>query len=134
MDSESEGTIVVPNYVISIEDLLNSAQSIQRKEEADKTLLQTIPDIPTEYILPKLYDWSSKGCPKNFVIKTLTIESPPTCTDGLSRRFVDYIHYLSKDFTLDDLVKRLSLRMPGMSFSYSFNTTTIDINVSKQTE
>lgn len=132
MDTETEPTLVTPNYVISLHDLMNSTQTTQRKENNDKEILQKIPTLPTEDILPKLYDWSSRGCPPNFVIHTITIETPPLCSDGISRRFIDYIIYLSKDITLDSLVAQLSTRMPGMSFSYSFNTTTIDINVSKQ--
>lgn len=132
MNSEMPGTFVPPNYVISLEELQTSTEMKKTKERTDFAMLKTIPMLPSEELLPKLYDWASKGYPKNFVVKTLTIETPPTCSDGVSRRFIDYILFLCKDITLESIVGELSTRMPGMSFSYSFNTTTVDIHVSKQ--
>lgn len=132
MNSEMPGTYVPPNYIISLEELQTSTDTKKAKETADFAILKTVPTLPSEELLPKLYEWASKGYPKNFVVKTLTFETPPTCSDGVSRRFVDYILFLSKDVTLDSLVGELSTRMPGMAFSYSFNTTTVDIHVSKQ--
>lgn len=126
------GMYVPPNYVISLEQLQSSTEMKTAKETADFALLKTVSTLPAEELLPKLYEWASKGYPKNFVVKTLTIETPLTCSDGVSRRFIDYILFLCKDMTLESIVGELSTRMPGMIFSYSFNTTTIDIHVSKQ--
>jgi hypothetical protein len=132
MDLETPPTIVTQNFVISLEELMNSSQTIQLKENNDRDLLYSIPNLPSETLLPILYKWSSRGCPPNFVIHTLSIETPSVCSDGVSRRFIDYLLYLSNDITLDSLVAGLSTRMPGMCFSYSFNTSTLNITVSKQ--
>jgi hypothetical protein len=119
--------IVSSPYIMTMDDLVTSHDQLVHKESVDRRSLDilTAPDIKTN-----LYQWARIGFPNTYPILTISLSVPPTCSDGQTRTFYDYVTYLLGHQISDDMLL-LQAKLPGMKLSYSLNWTNITFHVEK---
>ena len=81
--------------MISLADILNSAQVVTQKEANDKALLESIGTASLSDITSKLIVWATTGFPNAYPLLELSITPPPVCSDGVSRNLSEYIQFCS---------------------------------------
>lgn len=113
---ESQGP--PPPDVLTMSDLLSDQSVVVAKEQADKTLLETIGTQSVSNLRPKLVEWVLKGRPDGFPILSLTICPPSVCSDGESRNLTDYIPFCSGK-TIQEHVALLQAKLPDIQVSFA---------------
>lgn len=104
--------------VLTLSDLLSDQSVVVAKEQADKTLLETIGNQVVGNLRPKLVEWVLKGQPDAFPILSLEIHPPSVCSDGLPRNLPDYIEFCSGK-TINDHVALLQAKLPDIHVSFA---------------
>jgi hypothetical protein len=107
-----------PPDVLTLSDLLSDQSVVVAKEQADKTLLETIGTQSVSNLRPKLVEWVLKGRPDAFPILSLDIHPPSVCSDGLPRSLPDYIEFCSGK-TIVDHVALLQAKLPDIHVSFA---------------
>jgi hypothetical protein len=107
-----------PPDILTLDDLMNEQAVITAKEQADKTLLETIGTQSVTSLRPKLVEWVLKGKPSAFPLLGLDIRPPSRCSDGEVRGLADYITFCSGK-TLDEHVGLLQAKLPDIRVSYA---------------
>jgi hypothetical protein len=107
-----------PPDVLTLSDLLSDQSVVVAKEQADKTLLETIGTQVIGNLRPKLVEWVLKGYPPAFPILSLDIHPPSVCSDGLPRNLPDYIEFCSGK-TINDHVALLQAKLPDIQVSFA---------------
>jgi hypothetical protein len=113
-----------------LEDLINSVEALTKKESEDKTLLESIENMPSEDFKTKLISWAVAGFPNVYEIHRVVIVPPQKCSDGVSRGLADYIEFCSGK-TINQHVEKLQEKVTGISLSFANMGTYIAIVVSK---
>lgn len=121
---------VPPPPPISLSDILNDTQVLQRKEVADKAILESIGQISYEELRKKLVEWALRGFPNVYPINEVAVSAPPVCSDGEVRTLQDYILYCSGK-TLQQHIEVLQQRVADITVSFSYTGFSIQIVVSK---
>ena len=122
-----------PDCILTIDDILSTAEAIQSKEAADRTVLDELINVDTMDLKNRLLTWGSLGCPTAHTLYTLQLNCLERCSDGVSRTLLDYITYLNPTFSIVDTLAVLETRLPGMTLSYSYTTTyALCVHVSKK--
>jgi hypothetical protein len=119
-----------PPPPITLEDLINSVEALTKKESEDKTLLESIENMPSEDFKTKLISWAVAGFPNVYEIHRVVIVPPQKCSDGVSRGLADYIEFCSGK-TINQHVEKLQEKVTGISLSFANMGTYIAIVVSK---
>ena len=114
---------VLPEAILSLDDILSTAEAVQSKEAADRTVLQQITNVDILDLKNRLLTWGSLGCTPAHTLYTLQLNCLERCSDGVSRTLLDYISYLNPTFSIVDTLAALETRLPGMTLSYSYTTT-----------
>ncbi len=120
---------VIPT-VVTFDDILNSVEYIRTKEAADKVVLDGIGSISLETLKSQLVLWGTAGFPNAYVISKVTVEPPPTCSDGVSRSLADYIQFCSGK-TISEHVQLVQDKVSGIVVSFANYGSYIGIVVSK---
>ena len=107
-----------PPDVLTMSDLLSDQSVVVAKEQADKTLLETIGIQNVGNLRPKLVEWVLKGRPDGFPILSLDIRPPSVCSDGVSRDLTDYIPFCSGK-TIQEHVELLQAKLPDIQVSFA---------------
>jgi hypothetical protein len=119
--------------ILSIDEILSTAEVIRSREESDRTVLQQLTNVDTLDLKNRLLIWGSLGCPTAHTLYTLQLNYLDRCSDGVSRTVLEYISYLNPTFSIVDTLAALEMRLPGMNLSYSYTTTyALCIHVSKK--
>lgn len=135
---ESETTAVgnmstLPIAIVSLDELLEAKETIEAAEENDRNKIDSFLDIDQVAIRSRLLIWSGLGFPENYVMYTIQFNPPPKCSDGNTRRTLDYVSFLLPDFSIVNAVAQLESKLPGMQLSYSYTDTYMfNIHVSKK--
>ncbi len=107
-----------PPDVLTLSDLLSDQSVVVSKEQADKTLLDTIGIQTVSNLRPKLVEWVLKGYPPAFPILSLDIHPPACCSDGVTRELADYIQFCSGK-TITEHVALLQAKLPDITVSFA---------------
>jgi len=107
-----------PPDILTMSDLLNDQSVVVSKEQADKTLLETIGAQTVSNLRPKLVEWVLKGQPSAFPLLSLDIQPPACCSDGVSRSLHDYIQFCSGK-SISEHVGLLQVKLPDISVSFA---------------
>lgn len=107
-----------PPDVLTLSDILNDQSILLAKEQADKTLLDTIGAQTVSNLRPKLVEWVLKGQPTTFPLLSLDIRTPSCCSDGVSRNLSDYIQFCSGK-TIEEHVALLQAKLPDITVSFA---------------
>jgi len=121
--------------VFSLTELLSSHDVLAQQEAQDRARLMVMESLSldsTEFtpIKASLIQWASRGCPDVFPVYTVILNPPATCLDGVSRSLIEYVQYLLPE-PLVTYVSAVNALLPGMKLTYSYTTTVLTINVSK---
>jgi hypothetical protein len=117
-DTPIESQCPPPPDVLTMSDLLSDQSVVAAKEQADKTLLETIGIQSVANLRPKLVEWVLKGRPDGFPILSLDIRPPSVCSDGESRSLSDYIEFCSGK-TIQEHVGLLQAKLPDIQVSFA---------------
>jgi hypothetical protein len=117
-------------YIITLDDLVSSVNTITEKEAQDKQALSILVTPDSNTITNSLYQWAKLGFPAIYPILTISINVPAKCSDGQTRGLYDYITYVLGHPISDD-VPLLQAKLPGMKLSYSLDYTSITFHVEK---
>ena len=107
-----------PPPILTLDDLLSSAELITQKEAEDKATLEAIGKIPIDTLKPKLVEWAIAKFPNNFEVYRLAITPPDKCSDGVTRNLPDYIEFCSGK-TFEEHMAPLRQKVSGMTFSFA---------------
>jgi hypothetical protein len=77
-----------------------------------------------------LFQWAAAGFPDIWILKSFTLEVPPTCSDGVSRNIYEYFEYCLGT-NMGDLIATIQTKLSGIQLSYSFQGSTLRLHVSK---
>lgn len=119
-----------PPQPISIDELMNSIEALQKKESDDKLLLESIGTTPADDLRSKLLSWAKTGFQNAYEIFKLDITPPDLCSDGVKRNMMDYVQYCSGK-QIYEHISPLNEKTTGMSFGYMNYSTYITVVVSK---
>lgn len=119
-----------PPAPITIDDLLNTVEILQKKEADDKALLETIGTMSLDELKTKLIAWAKAGFPNMYELSRVTITPPSTCSDGVRRELLDYIQFCSGK-PIYEHVNVLNEKTSGMTIAYTKDQNSIVIVVSK---
>lgn len=109
-------TVASPSDVLTLADLLNDHQIVLAKEQADRSLLETIGGQTASALRPKLLEWVLKGKPSAFPLFSVNIQPPSRCSDGEVRDLASYIQFCSGK-TIDEHVGILQAKLPDIQLS-----------------
>ena len=116
--------------IINIEDILADVDVLTKKETDDRILLESIGNITTFQLRPKLIEWALQGFVSPYKVYDITIQPPPVCVDGVSRELREYIPYLTNK-NLDDYLEFIRPKFVGMNIDFAYLGTKIAILISK---
>lgn len=116
--------------IIALDDLLNDVQVLIVKESEDKALLETIGNLTTFQVRPKLVEWALSGFKAGYEIHSVIVTPPQVCVDGVVRDIRQYIIYLIGK-SLDDYIDTLNPKFISMNIDYAYFGNRIAIVVSK---
>lgn len=108
----------LPPDILTLADLMGEHTLVQSKEQADKTLLESIGSQAVGNLRPKLIEWVMKGYPDAFPILSLSILPPSRCSDGETRSLPDYIQFCSGK-TITEHVALLQAKLPDITVSFA---------------
>ena len=125
------GTLLPPPPdIISLDDLLSDIQVMTKKEDDDRILLESIGNLTTFELRPKLVEWALNNFNSLFEIHSITIHVPAICVDGATRDLRQYISYLTGK-TLDEYIEVLNPKFVGMNVTYAYFGNKITIFLTK---
>jgi len=116
--------------IISINDLLNTAEIIIQKESADVSRLQSFFAPTMDSLRAVLLTWAAKGFPPVQKIATLILDPPDICSDGQQRTLPYYIEYILKA-TITEKLDGLNAKTQGMNFTISWVDKSISLFVTR---
>jgi hypothetical protein len=124
------GEYVPPPFIVDISDLMTEHDQLLQKEAADRALVETIESPNVEALGTKLTEWATQKFIDGFPIFSVTVDPPPVCSDGVSRKLFDYVAYLA-GIPIGDKMQRLTDKLKGMYVQCSYSGNTITFHVFK---
>ena len=124
-------SIELPQYITTLEELVNTRGAIVQQETVDKGSLLSVFQPNPETLKARLIVWASLGFTPSWIIFTQQVNPPPVCSDGQIRGFYDYVRYLIGSDIAPFLTK-LDSQVPGVTFNFILrDINTIGLNVIK---
>lgn len=111
-----------PPLIISLEELMQTVEAVQSKENVDKHTLTLFFQTNEIELKDALKVWAAKGFPNNYIVFEIQLHKLEKCIDGQTREIMEYIQYLCPDDTIYATLSKLQSRLPGMALSYSYTT------------
>ena len=121
---------VPPPETLTLQDLMNETPILIQKELNDKALIETIGSQSIQSLKPQLVEWVLKGCPAAYVILSLDVQPPNTCSDGVARTLQEYVAFCSGK-TIQEHVAMLQVKLPDIFVSFANISGQISVIVSK---
>lgn len=109
-----------PGPIVSIDELLQSAEAIVFKETSDRTTLSGFFVTNEVQLRDNLRIWATQGFCANHIILELQLHKLDVCSDGQTRDVLGYIKYLTPNSDIVQTLNALQSRLPGMTLSYSY--------------
>jgi hypothetical protein len=120
------------NVITSLDSLRTSAELIVAQENQHKSSVAAIANLSSETLNPILLKWALAGFPDDYVLYKIIIGPPVRCSDGVTRKFIDYMYYLFPNMSqVEAYLYILEQKLPGMKLAYSFDEGTLKIHVRK---
>lgn len=108
----------LPPPPISIADILSETELLQRKEQADKSMLESIGSQTFDSLRGTLIQWGVAGFPVAYPILSIQVTPPPVCSDGVARNLADYITFCSGK-SINEHVAILQSKLSDIVVSYA---------------
>ena len=121
---------VEPPTIATMDELLASHAVILQKEDTDRTYLNPLVNPTREQYRPQLFQWAAAGFPGIYVVQSFSVTPPDLCADGVRRDVNAYIGYLLGT-DMGSVVATIQSLMSGINVSYSYESNTVRIHVSK---
>jgi hypothetical protein len=123
---------VVPEnpYIITFEELQSTQEALSAKENSDRISVSLFVNPNPEDLRNKLLQWAGLGFPNIFIVSTVSLEVPSKCLDGQTRNIYSYVDYLLGT-TLSEKIQILNQKLLGITISYSFQNSIVQMQVSK---
>jgi hypothetical protein len=120
------------SVIVSLESLRTSAELINAQENQHKSAVSAIANLSAEFLQPILLKWALAGFPDDYILHQIVIGPPIRCSDGIIRKFIDYMYYLFPNMSqVEAYLFLLEQKLPGMKLSHSFNESTLNVHVRK---
>lgn len=119
-----------PSHIATLDELLASHSAQVAKETADKASLQQLKSINSENIRASLFSWAAAGFPNIYVVISIPLVLPATCSDGVVRTVYEYIEWLT-DSKIPDMIATIQTRLTDIEASYSISGTTFRVHVTR---
>lgn len=131
MDYVVDDDIVIAPDIVSIDDIM-SYQSVlvQREKDTELLLTNSVLNVSASSLKPILLQWATAGFPSCFVLLELEINTPPVCSDGVSRSVSEYINFCLGDASRQ-LYTTLTSKLPGCLISYAIVGIKFTVYISK---
>ena len=128
-------TGIESSYVIKLDDIDSSLQTIIQKESNNKNAFM---NLDYDLLKKNLFTWAANGYPDSFKAYTMKMNDPTitngryTCSDGVFRDVWEYIPFIL-GMSIHEVVTSFQVKLKGMTLSYSVevNPTTLNLHVSK---
>jgi len=127
--SAGTGT-VEPPHIATIEELMASRESTILQENTDRDSLSPLLNPSRETFRPQLFQWAAAGFPGGYVVKTMALNPPSICSDGVTRDLFAYTWYLLGT-EIGDLITTINSMMTGIAVSFSFSGNSLLLHVNK---
>jgi hypothetical protein len=123
--------IELPQYITTLEELVNTRGAVIQQEGVDKASLLSIFQPNPSTLKTQLIIWASLGFPDNWKVFSMKVTPPVVCSDGETREVCPYVFYLL-DTRIDALLTNLDTQVPGVKFSFFVaDINTIGLSVIK---
>ncbi len=124
----------VPNPIVSIQDLVSSAEVVRAKESLHRRVISTLSTVFNDDATKEnLITWALGGFRPGFTVKEMLFEPPVVCSDGVKREIAEYMNFVSTPYTVADHFSALEACLPGIQVTYSFSSPkTILLHVTKK--
>jgi hypothetical protein len=113
-----------------MDELLASHAVIVAKEATDRSYLNPLVNPTREQYRPQLFQWAAAGFPGIYVVQSFSVTPPDLCADGVRRDVNAYINYLTGS-DMGTIVSNIQTLVTGINVSYSYESNTVRIHVSK---
>ena len=125
-----ETVSTTPNYIMTLDDLVQNHDITLRSENTDKFSMNTIIKPNTTEMKEKLIQWALGGFLHGYQVLSVFIIRPSPCSDNQHRSMESYIEYITgSDITT--LVTNFQSNFLGIYFSYSISGNLLSLYVSK---
>ena len=104
--------------ILTLADLMSDTQIVLAKEQADKSLLESIATQSVQSLRPILVEWVMKGYPNAYPLLRVDIHPPAKCSDGEVRNLTEYILFCSGK-TIHEHVAALQTKLPDINVSFA---------------
>jgi len=127
----SAGTgAVEPPHIATIDELIASREATILQENTDRDSLAPLLNPSREIFRPQLFQWAAAGFPGGYVVKTMALNPPSICSDGVTRDLFAYTWYLLGT-EIGDLIATINSMMTGIAVSFSFSGNSLLLHVNK---
>jgi hypothetical protein len=116
--------------VLTMDDIMNDHGVILAKEQADRSLIESIGTTSVLSLKPKFVEWYSKGCPPCYPIFSITVVPPAQCSDGVSRSMQEYVEFCTGQ-PIPYHVSLFQAKLPDIQVSFANFNGSIAVVVSK---
>lgn len=119
------------NYVVNLDDIINSHNTLFATEEYNKTVLNT---LDFSVFKTTLYKWAAQGYPDSFVAYSFPVSTPLAenglymCSDGNPKTIWDYIPYCI-GFSINDWMSLYQQKVNGITLSFSVGQNPYVLNL-----
>jgi hypothetical protein len=122
-------------YVIKLDDIDSSLQTLIQKELNNKNILM---NLDYDLLKKNLYTWAANGYQDSFMAHKFILNDPTvtngkyTCSDGVLRDIWKYMSFIL-GMSIQELVTSFQAKLKGIVVSYSveINPITLNLHVSK---
>ncbi len=109
-----------PGPIVSIDELLQSAEATIFNETTDRNSLSELFVMNEVQLREKLRIWATQGFCANHILFEIQLHKLDICSDGQTRDLLRYVKYLRPDCDIVQTLGALQSRLPGMTLSYSY--------------
>lgn len=114
----------VPNAILTIDQLITSAEVVRGKESYHRRIVSTLSTVFNEPCTKEhLVSWAVGGFCPGYVVREIDFDPPIVCSDGVKRDITEYLNFVSTPYTIADHFNALESCLPGIQVTYSLTST-----------
>jgi len=117
-------------HIATLDELLASHGAQVAKETVDTATLQQLKTVSSDTMRAVLFSWAAAGFPNIYVVLSIPLVLPASCSDGVVRNTYDYIEWLT-GATIPDMIAAIQARLKDIEASYSISGTTFRVHVTR---
>jgi hypothetical protein len=111
-----------PVYLFSVNTLLTEQEVLLQKEDADRSLANSIASPNVTELGTKLKEWARLGFPYLHTVLSFTFTLPYECSDGVKREIAEYIFFLTGK-TLRENIDILQNKLEGIAVHCEYTSS-----------